>query len=169
MTSALRLLLWAAGGAGALLVVLMLGMLAVGGKAAVVASGSMSPALETGDVVVVLPQPVAQARIGDVVVLGAADGSGRAISHRLVDRRTVDGDLRLTTQGDANPTSEDWTLDAADEVGRVALRLQGVGTVIGAARGGVGGFGLVLVPAVVLLLVELVDIWRPQREPAVAA
>lgn len=67
-------------------------------------SGSMSPALSTGDGFVAVPTPVAdEPAPGDVVVYRSeVIESGELVTHRIVDR-TDDG---YVTQGDANPITD---------------------------------------------------------------
>lgn len=67
---------------------------------AIVGSGSMSPALQVGDVVVV--RRGARARAGDIVVYDKP-GWRRAVVHRAV-AELPDG--RLVTRGDANPVRD---------------------------------------------------------------
>ena len=155
----LSLVAFTALGAAVALLVLLLAPLTVGGRAAVVASGSMEPALRTGDVVLLAGETAAQARIGDVVVID--DGKGRQISHRLLHRRLVDGAVELTTRGDANPTEETWRFEPDAQIGRVVLRVPAMGAAVTAARERGLHLPLLLLPAGVLLALEMWDLRRP--------
>ena len=165
-TSTVRLAVTFALGAAAALFVVLLAPLAVGGHAAVVASGSMSPALRTGDVVVVLPVAPRDAALGEVVVFSDPGRGGRPVSHRLVDRRPDGDGWAMTTRGDANTGSESWRVAADEQIGRVVLRVPLLGRVVSSVPGQVLGLPVVLAPAALLLLVELVSIWRPSAQEA---
>jgi len=72
---------------------------------AVIASGSMSPTLEEGDVVAWTPMGIEDVSVGDVVVFKSYMGwSGeRLIAHRVTEVVADDsGVLMLGTRGDAN-------------------------------------------------------------------
>ena len=95
---------------GVLLLVLGLGVLviavpaAVGGMPLTILTGSMSPGLPAGTLVVVRPVPAEQIRIGDVISYQLESGRPALVTHRVVARTTdaSTGELRFTTQGDAN-------------------------------------------------------------------
>jgi signal peptidase I len=106
---------------------LVLGVLAVllavsvlprlaGWETTVVMSGSMAPAVEAGDVVVVRP---AAAAAGDIVLADDPDVPGRLRLHRVV--AVEDAGLRL--RGDANPSPDGTLVDPATVHGVGALRL----------------------------------------------
>ena len=91
-------------------------------------TGSMSPALEPGDLVLVRQIPIADVRVGDVIGVRAA--SGRVIVHRVRSIETEPGILNVRTQGDANPTGENWSISRTDQVALVKGSLPYVGSVI---------------------------------------
>ena len=73
---------------------------------AVIASGSMSPTLEEGDVVAWTPLSIEDVSVGDVVVFKSYTGwSGeRLVAHRVTEVVDNNGVLMLGTRGDAS----DW-------------------------------------------------------------
>ena len=85
----------------------------------VVVSGSMAPALDVGDLVVVEPYHGQRIHTGTVVVFDE-DGSGRSIIHRVVE---VADDGTFTTRGDANPVADSTPLEIGqiDASGRYLL------------------------------------------------
>ncbi|GLY00506.1 signal peptidase I [Actinoplanes sp. NBRC 101535] len=85
-----------------------------GWKPVVVTSGSMSPLITRGDVVVV--DPAATGKAGDVVMYDRP-GTG-AVTHRIVGY-TPDG--RYLTKGDANPQRDPQPVTAQAVEGRVRL------------------------------------------------
>lgn len=95
---------------------------ALGWQPAVVLSGSMEPAIRTGDVVVTRKVPTAELQPGHVLL--ADSGDGRRLLHRYV---STDDDGGLVLRGDANeaPDSTAVTEDAVHGVG--ILRVPWVG------------------------------------------
>lgn len=90
---------------------------------AVVLSGSMEPALQVNDVVIVREAP--EYRVGDVVVYQAHS----LIIHRIIQ---IDGDT-VITQGDANNIQDDPI--RVDQIkGRMASRIPFLGLVIKAVK-----------------------------------
>ena len=92
-----------------------------------VTGGSMHPALNAGDLVIVRRD--ARPREGSVV-LARADGHG-AVLHRVV---TIEHDGAVTTRGDANPVN-DVTTTSQQDVAGVAVRVVRVGTLFRRWRG----------------------------------
>lgn len=139
--------------------------LAFGAHSFAVMSGSMAPAIDTGDVVVVSPLSPAEARPGEVVTFQDPDGS-RLITHRVrgVSRR---GDsVRFITRGDANDKGERWSVPASGEIARVAYRLPRAGYLSRTAASPAGRLALVIGPALLLGGWALARIWRPRRAEA---
>ncbi len=110
-------------------VLLTLAVPVLGWSSSVVVSGSMSPAVEVGDVVLAAPQPQEQLQAGDVVVLQT--GTGR-LTHRLVGV-TAAG---WQTQGDANPTPDSDPARPEQVLGRVVVVVPAVGLPAVWARAG---------------------------------
>jgi signal peptidase len=81
-----------------------------------VASPSMEPTIRVGDVVVVRQQAAMELRPGQVVVLPVPDEGGAMYVHRITNVRLDDGQVFVTTKGDANPAPDPWELriDSAD-------------------------------------------------------
>jgi signal peptidase len=105
----------------------------------VVRSGSMSPALETGDAVLVRlldGDVVDEVGVGDVVTFHPTSSESILISHRIVATlHNVNGDAFYVTKGDAN-ASRDTELVAPDRIiGKVDGRLPQVGRLLVASQG----------------------------------
>lgn len=121
----------------------------------VVRSGSMSPAIETGDAVLVSPldgSVTDHLRIGDVVTFRPSSSDSILISHRIVDTiRNRDGESFYVTKGDAN-LSRDTELVAPDRIiGRVDGRLPQMGRLLVASQ----GFGLMTLFATAFVLAHV--------------
>jgi signal peptidase len=134
-----------------------------GERSFTVLSGSMEPTIHTGDVVVVRPIKPVEARVGDVVTFQDPNDSRRLITHRLRKARVRDGVAQMVTKGDANNTPERWSVPADGRIGQVRYRIPYLGHALAAAHGRGAIFLLILVPALLLGVYELVRLWRPER------
>lgn len=130
-------------------------------------TGSMSPALEPGDLVVVRPVSPLDTEPGDVVTFTDPEGTGRLITHRVAARKVTGADVAFLTRGDANNTGEQWTVAADGQIGRVTYRIPKVGLALDLLRQPLGRITLVVIPALVLGALEIAKIWRQEdAEPA---
>jgi len=151
--------------AGFVLAILMSSVmpLAFGDRSLVVRSGSMAPAIDTGDIVAVRPIAPSGARVGDIVTFKK---HGKLTSHRVraIARRGTT--LQFTTQGDANSGQEHWSVPANGRIGRVLYRVPKLGFVVVKVQTPAGRFVLIILPALLLGFSVLRRIWRdePSRE-----
>lgn len=142
---------------------------AIGMHSFTVMSGSMEPAIRTGDVVVDQKIHPLDARPGDVVTFSDPSGRHRLITHRVRSLRVRGSAVQVVTKGDANNTVERWTVPAGGRIGRVALRVPKLGYPLVYAHSRFGLIGLVALPALLLCLLELRLIWKPREEETGAA
>lgn len=90
---------------------------ATGASALTVLSGSMTPTLPVGSVVVVRSQPAEQIRPGDVITFTDRSPdlpAPRVVTHRVVAVEQGPGGLVFRTKGDANNTPDQRPTSAAD-------------------------------------------------------
>ena len=85
-------------------------------------TGSMSPTLRSGDVVLDAPSPQA-VHAGELVTFAFHSGPDSVVTHRVAS--TANGVVR--TKGDANRTVDPWTLHLSQIVGTVVVRLPDAG------------------------------------------
>lgn len=91
----------------------------------VVTSGSMSPTIRAGDAIVISRPPEVLEK-GMVVTMQV---DGRVVTHRVI---RVDADGDFVTQGDANPTADDWEGVTVRVVGVQRLRVPLLGKALAA-------------------------------------
>jgi signal peptidase len=109
-----------------LLATLLIATLA-GYSALIDQSGSMSPAIRAGDMVLAESVPAVVLRRGDIVTFSDRALGGRLVTHRVVAIRRVGARMAFLTRGDANPVAESWTLPAGASLDRFVLRVGGLG------------------------------------------
>jgi signal peptidase len=140
--------------------------MAVGMRSFTVRSGSMSPTIETGDMVVARRIDPESARPGDIVTFNNPQG-GALTTHRVRSVMRTGDKYRFITRGDANNTSEDWSVDADGQIGQIAYRVPKLGYVLSPTSSGKGRMLLIGIPALMLCALGLVRIWRPEQTGAV--
>ena len=131
-----------------------------------VMSGSMTPAIRTGDVVVDKPVAPSSLRVGDVATFRDPENSKRLITHRVRSIHVAGGQTQITTKGDANNTIEQWSVPTNGKVGQVAYRIPKIGYLVVWTKGPAGRFGLVVIPAILLAGLLVIRIWRPSADKA---
>jgi signal peptidase I len=118
----------------------------------VVASGSMTPTLPVGSVVVTQPVDAGEVQVGDIVVFHDPTGRDRRIVHRVVDT-TADGYL---TRGDANAVGDPWVITDAHVIGEVrAVTPAAVGRAVLAMQTPFGYLATLSAPAVLFAVARL--------------
>lgn len=158
---------WAAAGAAVtLLLVLGVSWLA-GYRSLTVMSGSMEPAVATGDVVVNKRIAPLEARPGDIVTFRDPGATGVFITHRVRSVRARSGQVTFVTKGDANTSTERWTVAESGEIGRVDYRIPHLGFALFWTGGRWAKLALITLPALALGMLLLAGIWR--RRPHAAA
>jgi signal peptidase len=92
-----------------------------------VASGSMRPALEVGDLVIVQGVPASEIKVGDIIVFNQPGETINTI-HRVVAIETLaNGTIEFRTKGDANPTADPQWTPEQNVKGRVLFRIPYLG------------------------------------------
>lgn len=137
-------------------------------EAFVVLSGSMAPAMQPGDVVVVDDVDAADVERGDVITY-ASRGSDAPTTHRVIDVRQLESGVAFQTMGDANEDPDPQLVYPQQLVGEVAS-IQGelfvipyIGHIIQYGKTPVGFLTLVALPAGLLVVTELVVMVRNAR------
>ena len=146
----------------------------VGMKVLSVYTGSMAPAIKTGDAVLVRPVHAADLREGDVAVYRPADNPSALVTHRTQSIRYETGssggygDFVITTKGDNNSSADKpFRASPRDDFGRVTVTLPKMGYVLNFLSGG-RGKALAVLAFVVFVVAGSIS-RRRAREVAEAA
>ena len=138
-----------------------------------VLSGSMEPAISTGDVVIVQPIAPVDARVGDVVSFTDPEDRDRIISHRVRSLSVTGTSVAFVTRGDANTGVERWSVPVDGTIGLVRYHIPRLGYLLGWLGTPVAKVALIVVPALLLGAHELRRIWSRSgpvgRVPGAAA
>ncbi len=106
-----------------ILVVLLL-IFAGGFKPFVIASGSMEPNINIGDIVLVQPTDMNEIKVGNII---AYHVSNRIVVHRVVEVLNNNGKIYLKTKGDANLDADPGLVTERVILGKIALTIPRVG------------------------------------------
>lgn len=98
-------------------------------------TGSMAPGINPGDVVVSVPVPADQLRVGDVITYSIPVDDRRVETHRIVEMSVAGGVATVVTKGDANSGVDPWkAVLSAGHVHRHVATVPHLGTVIRTLR-----------------------------------
>lgn len=116
-----------------------------------VQTGSMEPAIKTGDLIFVKEEK--EYNQGDVITFRSGKGlSERVVTHRIDN---VNEDGTYTTKGDANSATDYDKVQKEDIIGKYFLRIPLLGYPINFAKTPIGFLGLIAVPAMVIVYEEV--------------
>ena len=91
---------------------------------AVIATGSMEPELEVGDVVIISEPAADDLQTGDII---AFEKDGALVIHRLAEIYEEDGETVYITKGDANNANDAGSITAGDIAGKVVFTIPAIG------------------------------------------
>lgn len=140
-------------------VLVTLALVLAGVRPLVVRSGSMEPTYDVGDVVLVASEQAGDVEVGQVVTRYDAPEAFDSLTHRVQDVSRSGDAVQVTTRGDANQTSERWTVPADQQVGVVVASVPAVGLPLTAVRSSTSW--AVLVGVAVLAVIAV--LFRPRR------
>jgi signal peptidase len=137
-------------------------------QALVVRSGSMEPAIETGSIVFYRKIAAEKVKVGDVIVFSRPGDPSERITHRVHEVGTSSTGRYFVTKGDANGTPDDWRVPAVGDGWKEAFHVPVVGYVLYGLQSQLGRLLLLIVPAVLLGLITLGEIWHDRRSAGTA-
>jgi signal peptidase len=132
-------------------------------QALVVRSGSMAPAIPTGSVVFYRHVAAAQVKVGDVIVFARPGRPDEKVTHRVFQIGTSPTGRYFVTKGDANGTPDDWRVPAVGTGWVAVMHVPAVGYALADLQSQLGRLLLLLVPAVLLGLITLYELWHDRR------
>jgi signal peptidase len=125
-------------------------------------TGSMSPGINPGDVVVSVRTPVSELKVGDVITYSIPIDDHRIETHRVASIKLDGaGATTVTTKGDANPGADPWNaVLSEDYVYTQAGVVPYLGDVIRALRQPLVQSVFLYGASALLVVVVLTAIWR---------
>ena len=95
----------------------------------VVATGSMEPEYNIGDVIIIREKPEEKIKIGDIINYTSENGID-TITHRVVDIIEKDGQNYYKTKGDNNNSVDPELVKYSQVKGKLVFKISKLGTVI---------------------------------------
>lgn len=129
-------------------------------QALVVRSGSMEPAIPTGSVVFYKHVNAADVKVGQVIVFSKPGQPNERITHRVYKIGTGATGKYFVTKGDANGAPDDWRVPAVGKGWVASFHVPTLGYVLADMQSTTARLLLLLIPAVLLGMITLVEIWR---------
>lgn len=137
----------------------------LGHKILTVISGSMEPAIHTGDVIIVEPTgDTVDYQVGDVLTFRSKENPNLLITHRVVGIFTINDQRLYMTKGDANDTEDLSPVAPSQVLGRYRWRVPYFAYLSNFIRQPLGIVLFVIVPGLVLIGLEFRKIWRALAE-----
>jgi len=122
-------------------------------KVLVVQSGSMEPVIKTGGIIVLKPQ--ADYKAGEIITFREKAGSNVTITHRVVEVKNENNQVRYITKGDANNAADPNGISKNQIVGKVLFSLPYVGYAVDTAKKPYGFLAIIIIPAAIIIFDEI--------------
>lgn len=122
----------------------------------IVESGSMEPELPVGSVVAVIP--TGHYKVGDIITFGKDTVKRIPTTHRIAEITRENGSIRYITKGDANEEADSGNVAYSEVIGKVVTDIPRLGYILDFARSRNGFTFMVVVPALFVMLDELINI-----------
>lgn len=126
----------------------------MGHKMLTVLSGSMRPAFDPGDVVIINEKKPSELTKGDVITFSREDVY---VTHRIVDAKEENGSLSFVTKGDANQTNDQALVPESAIEGVLLFHIPYLGFILQEISGPYGLLLLVILPIAILMIAELLE------------
>jgi len=137
---------------------MMLGLL----RFAVIDTGSMRPTLNPGDVAVLISEPTADLRTGQIVAFHPPGEPHLTVTHRAVSVKRTRNGVIIQTKGDANNARDPWHAHiVGDTVWHEDFKLPRFGYLVAWSQQRLARFGLLVMIVILILSMQLGWIWRP--------
>lgn len=138
---------------------------ASGSKLLSVQTGSMTPAIAKGSLVVVNRVPKNQLALGDVITYASPSNPKMTVTHRIAQLPSSQNGNNFITKGDANNIIDD-PISSQAIIGKVGYSVPFLGNFINVIRQPVGLAILIYIPALFVLVGEvrrLAEYYRKQK------
>ena len=122
-----------------------------GYKSFLVQSGSMEPAVMTGDIIIIHSQD--NYVKNDVITFHGSDA--RIVTHRIIEILQKDGKSFFSTKGDANRSEDEDSITQDKIIGKISLVIPKLGYLVAFSKSLPGLIILAIIPAVLFILGEL--------------
>lgn len=127
-----------------------------------VLSGSMEPSISTGSIIAIRPgENFTDLKEGDVITFRSIDDQSMIITHRIKEVQKVGSSVQYITKGDANDGEDPTPIPASNILGQyTGFTIPLLGYFLTFVRSKIGIVIFMVVPGVLMILWQLISIWR---------
>lgn len=121
-----------------------------------VLTDSMKPEFSKDDLIIVKKTPAAELEVGDVISYWTIIENQKAINtHRIVEKNDSNGMIQFMTKGDANERVDDLIVSEGDIIGKYAVKIPLIGSVLGVLSSSVGFLVIIVLPLLLFFIWQL--------------
>jgi signal peptidase len=102
----------------------------LGFRTLVITSGSMTPTIDVGAAVLSRSVPPLAVHPGDIVTFRDDALGQQLVTHRVMEMSRSGPTVNFVTKGDANHTTEHWSVPVSGRIGRTVLAVPDVGRLL---------------------------------------
>ena len=128
-----------------------------------VRTGSMSPVIPVGSLVVATRASAAELKPGDVIVFRRPDQPKMMVVHRIAAIEQTASGPAFVTKGDANGSPDGWVVPATGDGWRAVRSISRAGFVVGWLHAAVSRRGWLGTVAIAAAIYALLVIWRSEE------
>lgn len=127
-----------------------------------VLSGSMVPTLPVGSVVILTQTEGSQLKVGDIITFNYPNRPDQLVTHRIYEVKQGPGGPAFVTKGDANNVPDSWVVSGSGTGWREVFTIPYLGYILGALGSPLLRLLILGIPAFLLGILLLVEIWSPK-------
>jgi signal peptidase I, archaeal type len=125
-------------------------------------SGSMEPELKVGGVVITRPVDTEELKVEDIIAFYSPVNE-QLTSHRVIEIKQG-SQLQFQTKGDANEDPDPFIVPANNVVGKICFHIPYLGYCSQAVKTRLGFLLALGIPALIIIVMELKNIWGALSE-----
>lgn len=99
----------------------------MGYRPLIVRSGSMTPSLLTGDLIITHAVAPSSVQVGQIITFADPSRRDSLVTHRVIATKRRGEMYWFLTKGDSNARGEEWTISGKERVGKFTFRLPKLG------------------------------------------
>jgi signal peptidase len=126
----------------------------------IVLGGSISPTFEMGSLALLKPVEVTDIQVGDIITYSSPSDAASLTTHRVMEIHEDNGLFHFITRGDANEVNDPSPVAGANVLGKVIFTIPYLGYLLHFGRSKVGLLMLVVLPGLIIMSIELRNLYR---------
>lgn len=169
LTIATRLLIALAAGFTGLILLLAVGPRFLPYQVCAVLSGSMEPTLPVGSIVILAKTEGNQLKVGDIITFSYPNHPNQLVTHRIYQVKLGTAGPGFVTKGDANNAPDNWVVNGSGTGWREMFTIPYLGYILGVLGSPLLRLLILGIPACLLGILLLAEIWSPKKQMVVGA